>query len=72
LVRTVGGLGQLFGIATKSFDERGINAGVDETSVGTRALGRGVSAAHSGQIQTYLGAIGVAMLVLLLLYAWLG
>ena len=72
LVRTVGGVGQLFGIATKSFDERGINAGVDETSVGTRALGRGMSAAHSGQIQTYLGAIGVAMLALLVLYAWLG
>ncbi len=72
LVRAVGGVGQLFGIATKSFDERGINAGVDETSLGTRALGRGISARHSGQVQTYLAAIGVAMLALLVLYAWLG
>ncbi|MBA3883447.1 MAG: NADH-quinone oxidoreductase subunit L [Chthoniobacterales bacterium] len=72
LARGVGAVGHLFGIATKSFDERGINAGIDETSVGTRALGRGMSAAHSGQVQTYLGAIGVAMLALLVLYAWLG
>ena len=72
LVRAVGGVGQLTGIATKSFDERGINAGVDETSLGTRALGRGISARHSGQVQTYLAAIGVALLALLVLYAWLG
>jgi hypothetical protein len=30
-----------------------------------------MSSAHSGQIQTYLGAIGLGMLALLLLYAWL-
>ena len=30
-----------------------------------------MSARHSGQIQTYLGAIAVGMLALLLLYAWL-
>jgi NADH-quinone oxidoreductase subunit L len=71
LVRAVGGLGQLFGIFTANFDERGINAGVDETTDGARGLGRVISALHSGQIQIYLAAIAVGMLALLLLYAWL-
>ncbi|MGZ4985920.1 MAG: proton-conducting transporter transmembrane domain-containing protein, partial [Chthoniobacterales bacterium] len=72
LVRALGGIGKLFGILTKGFDEHAINAGVDETTAGTRGLGRVVSAAHSGQVQTYLGAVGLGMLALLLLYAWLG
>jgi NADH-quinone oxidoreductase subunit L len=71
LVRGFGGIGQLFGIFTASVDERGINAGVDETTVGTRGLGRLMSAAHSGQIQTYLGVIAIGLLALLLFYAWL-
>src|SRR5881296_2444121 len=71
LVRGFGAIGQLFGIFTSSVDERGINAGVDETTAGARGLGRVMSTAHSGQIQTYLGAIAIGMLALLLLYAWL-
>src|SRR6266513_2262287 len=71
LVRGFGGIGQLLGIFTASVDERGINAGVDETTVGTRALGRLMSAAHSGQIQTYLSVIAIGVLALLLFYAWL-
>jgi NADH-quinone oxidoreductase subunit L len=71
LVRGFGAIGQLFGSFTASVDERGINAGVDETTVGTRGLGRLMSAAHSGQIQTYLGVIAIGVLALLLFYAWL-
>src|SRR5438034_2304397 len=71
LVRGFGAIGQLFGIFTAGVDERGINAGVDETTAGTRGLGRLMSGAHSGQIQTYLGAVAIGMLALLLLYAWL-
>jgi NADH-quinone oxidoreductase subunit L len=71
LVRGFGGIGQLFGIFTASVDESGINAGVDETTVGTRSLGRLLSGAHSGQIQTYLGVIALGVLALLLFYAWL-
>jgi NADH-quinone oxidoreductase subunit L len=71
LVRAFGGMGQIFGILTDNFDERGINAGVDEATTGTRDLGRVMSAWHSGQIQTYLRAVGVSVLVLLFLYAWL-
>src|SRR5437762_6285585 len=71
LVRGFGAIGQLFGIFTASIDERGINAGVDETTAGARGLGRMMSAAHSGQIQMYLGAVAIGMLALLLLYAWL-
>ena len=71
LVRGFGAIGQLFGTFTTSVDERGINAGVDETTAGARGLGRLISAAHSGQIQTYLGAVAIGMLALLLLYAWL-
>ena len=71
LVRGFAAIGQLFGIFTADVDERGINAGVDETTVGTRGLGRLLSSAHSGQIQIYLGVVAVGMLALLLLYAWL-
>jgi len=71
LVRGVGGAGQLLGIFTADVDERGINAGVDESATGTRGLGRFLSARHSGQIQTYMGIIAVGMLALLILYAWL-
>jgi NADH-quinone oxidoreductase subunit L len=71
LVRGFGAIGQLFAIFTTGVDERGINAGIDETTAGTRGLGRLMSRAHSGQIQTYLGAVAIGMLALLLLYAWL-
>src|SRR5207237_8969475 len=62
LVRGFGHLGQLFGIFTTDLDERGINAGVDETTIGTRGLGRVMSRWHSGQIQTYLGVVAIGML----------
>jgi len=71
LVRAVGGAGQLFGIFSTTVDERGINAGVDESATRTRGLGRFMSGWHSGQVQTYMGAVAVGMLALLLLYAWL-
>jgi NADH-quinone oxidoreductase subunit L len=71
LVYLVGGIGHLFGIISAGVDERGINAGVDEGVTGARGLGRFMSARHTGQIQTYLGAVAIGMLALLLLYAWL-
>jgi NADH-quinone oxidoreductase subunit L len=71
LVCVFGGIGQLFGIISKGFDEGGLNAGVDQATDGARGVGRIMSAAHSGQIQRYLGAVAVGMLALLLLYAWL-
>jgi NADH-quinone oxidoreductase subunit L len=71
LVRGCGALGQIFGMFTARVDERGINAGVDETTLGARGLGRLLSRAHSGQIQLYLGVVAIGMLALLLLYAWL-
>jgi NADH-quinone oxidoreductase subunit L len=71
LVRGVGGAGQFLGILSADLDERGINAGVDESATGARGLGRFMSARHSGQIQTYMGVVAVGMLALLILYAWL-
>jgi NADH-quinone oxidoreductase subunit L len=71
LVRAFGGIGQLFGGFSAGVDDRGINAGIDESVIGTRGLGRVMSKLHSGQIQTYLGAVAVGALVLLLFYAWL-
>ncbi|HEX4666754.1 MAG TPA: NADH-quinone oxidoreductase subunit L [Chthoniobacterales bacterium] len=71
LVRMFGGLGQLFGSLTKNFDERGINAGVDDATGVARGFGRLVSIRHSGQIQAYLGAIAFGLLALLIFYAWL-
>ena len=72
LVRGVGAIGQLVARFTTGADERVINAGVDESTVGVQGLGRLMSRRHSGQIQTYLGAIALGMLALVLLYAWLG
>jgi NADH-quinone oxidoreductase subunit L len=72
LVRAVGGIGALFGGFSSGFDERGINTSVDETVIGTRGLGRLISRFHSGQVQVYLGAVAVAVVALLLFYAWLG
>jgi NADH-quinone oxidoreductase subunit L len=71
IVRGLGALGNIFGSLTTTVDERGINAGVDEGTVGARELGRVGSVLHSGQIQTYLGVIAIGMIALLLLYAWL-
>jgi hypothetical protein len=71
LVRAVGAIGQIFGIASKGVDERGINAGVDDATLGARGLGRLMSAAHSGQVQTYLGGAAAGLVALLILYAWL-
>jgi NADH-quinone oxidoreductase subunit L len=71
LVRGFGAIGQVFAMFTSGMDERGINAGVDETTAGARGLGRLMSAAHSGQIQIYLGVVAIGMLALLLFYAWL-
>ena len=71
LVRAVGELGRLFGGLSAGVDERGINAGVDESVTGARGLGRLMSKFHSGQIQLYLGAVAVAVLALLLFYTWL-
>jgi len=72
LARLLGGIGQLLGILTKGFDEAGINAGVDEGVSGTRGIGGFIARRHSGYVQNYLGAIAVGMVVLLVLYAWLG
>jgi NADH-quinone oxidoreductase subunit L len=71
LVRGVGGIGRMFGGFSAGFDERGINAGVNEGATGARGLGRLMSRFQSGQIQVYLGAVAVAVLALLLFYAWL-
>ena len=71
LVRMVGRAGQLMGGISSTVDERGINAGVDEATHGTRGLGHVMSGWHSGQVQTYLRAAGISVLALLLLYAWL-
>jgi NADH-quinone oxidoreductase subunit L len=72
IVRDIGAIGQFFGKFTSGADERVINAGVDEGTLRAHSFGRFMSRRHSGQIQTYLGAIALGMLALILLYAWLG
>ncbi|MGI8431952.1 MAG: NADH-quinone oxidoreductase subunit L [Chthoniobacterales bacterium] len=71
LVRLVSGSGQSLGSLTKSCDERGIDASVNGTAGATRGLGRWLAAGHSGQVQSYLGAVALGMVTLLILYAWL-
>jgi NADH-quinone oxidoreductase subunit L len=60
-----------FGTLTKGFDERAINGGVNEATDWACGLGRGIARRHSGQVQTYLGAIAIAMVALFIFYAWL-
>jgi NADH-quinone oxidoreductase subunit L len=72
LVRGVAAIGQFLAKLTTGADEHLINAGVDEGTVGAHGFGRLMSRWHSGQIQTYLGAVALGMLALILLYAWLG
>jgi len=71
LVRLCAGIGSFFGGLTTRFDEDAINAGVNDATDATRGFGRLISRRHSGQVQSYLGAIAVGMLALLILYAWL-
>ena len=71
LVRGFGAIGQVFAMFTTGVDERGINAGVDESTIGARRVGRAISRLHSGQVQTYLSIIAIGVLALLLFYAWL-
>ena len=72
IVRLVGAIGHWLGIITRQVDERGINAGVDGGAHGTRGFGGLISRGHSGQVQTYLGAIAFGMVALFILYVWLG
>lgn len=71
LVRLIAAAGQFAGIVTRGFDERGINAGVDEATTGARGLGWSIGRLHSGKVQAYLGAVAIGALALLLLLAWL-
>ncbi|MFL6589076.1 MAG: NADH-quinone oxidoreductase subunit L, partial [Chthoniobacterales bacterium] len=71
LVRGLGGLGKSFGVFTSTVDERGINAGVDESATSARSAGVVLGKLHLGQVQLYLGAIAVAAVALILFYAWL-
>jgi len=71
LVNLFSGMGQAFAVLSKGFDDHAINARVDNTTAGARRFGRLIAARHSGQIQAYLGAIAIGMLLLLVLYAWL-
>jgi NADH:ubiquinone oxidoreductase subunit 5 (subunit L)/multisubunit Na+/H+ antiporter MnhA subunit len=71
LVRLVAALGQILGIVSRGLDERGIDAGVDEATIGARGLGWSVARLHSGKVQSYLGVIALGALGLLLLLVWL-
>ncbi len=70
-VRLFAAAGQLTGILTRGLDERGINEGVDEATIGARTLGWSVGRLHSGKVQGYLGVVAIGALALLLLFAWL-
>ena len=65
------GLSQVAARWTACFDEGGINAAADQASERMSDFGARMSAWHSGHIQTYLRALGVSALGLLLLYLWM-
>ena len=63
---------KLLGILTKGFDERGINAGVDEATDGARGFGRVIVRAGTRDKSKLISARSPsACSALLLLYAWL-
>jgi len=70
-VRLIGGAARCFAAFTANMDEGGINGTVDQGCEATQELGREMGGWQSGQIQTYLRAMGLGMLALLILYAWL-
>ncbi|MGB8354660.1 MAG: NADH-quinone oxidoreductase subunit L [Chthoniobacteraceae bacterium] len=71
-VRATASAGRLLAYVTSNFDQGGINLGVDQGCDTTQDLARTMSAWHSGNIQTYLRAIGLGTLALLILYILLG
>jgi NADH-quinone oxidoreductase subunit L len=70
-VRAIAALARSVAAFTAAFDEGGINGAVDEACDSTRLFSRKLGDWHSGQIQTYLRALGLGMLALLILYACL-
>jgi NADH-quinone oxidoreductase subunit L len=70
-VRAVGGAARWLAALTMKADQSGINNSVDQGCDAAQRLGRRVGGWQSGQIQTYLRAVGLGMLALLFLYAWL-
>jgi NADH-quinone oxidoreductase subunit L len=71
IVRAIGGAARCFGAFTSNMDNGGINGCVDEGCEAARQAGRELGGWHSGQIQSYIRAMGIGMLALLILYAWL-
>ena len=72
LVWLAGALGRGTGSLMQGVDEHAINAGMDGVSANASSLGRVIARRHSGQIHSYLAAVALSLLALLLLYAWLG
>jgi len=70
-VRTVGGAARCVAAFTANLDEGGINDSVDQGCEAARQAGRELGGWHAGQVQTYLRAMGLGMLALLIIYAWL-
>jgi NADH-quinone oxidoreductase subunit L len=70
-VRAIGGAARCMAAFTSNLDEGGINHCVDQGCEAAQEFGREVGGWESGQIRTYLRALGLGMLALLILYAWL-
>ena len=71
LVRSVAAISQGFGRLTLGFDEGAINNGGDQGADGVQGVAQILSSWQSGQLQTYLRAIGVGALALFFIYLWI-
>jgi NADH-quinone oxidoreductase subunit L len=62
----------LLGVAwfNRLVDEFAVNGGFDSVTRGLRKSGVGAARTQTGQIQTYLRALAIAVAVLVLLFAW--
>jgi NADH-quinone oxidoreductase subunit L len=70
-VRLVAALGNCIARNSANFDEGAINASVDQGCDRARDFGGLMSGWHGGRVQNYLRVVGIGMLALIILYAWL-
>lgn len=70
-VRFISGAARCMAAFTANLDEGGINDCVDKGCEAAQECGRGIGGWESGQVRTYLRALGIGVLALLVFYAWL-
>ena len=66
LTSFLGLFGRFTGLVSKESDEEGLNGGFDRASEGLRGAGQVYSRSQSGDVHTYLRAIAIGFVMLVL------